>query len=84
MLIPDASRLVGGKYRIRTCEGCYTLAVFETAAFSRSANFPSSKRVRKNTNFSHCMMSNGDFLLMCNVWRMVYAIIKRQISKKTS
>ena len=41
----------GGKYRIRTCEGCYTLAVFETAAFSRSANFPSSKRVRKNTLF---------------------------------
>lgn len=43
---------VGGKYRIRTCESFYTLAVFETAAFSRSANFPSSKRVRKNTIFS--------------------------------
>lgn len=51
MQISVASRLVGGKYRIRTCEGCYTLAVFETAAFSRSANFPSSKRVRKNTFF---------------------------------
>ena len=42
---------LGGKYRIRTCESFYTLAVFETAAFSRSANFPSSKRVRKNTLF---------------------------------
>lgn len=52
-----------GKYRIRTCESFYTLAVFETAAFSRSANFPSSKRVRKNTLFSHCAMRKGDFFV---------------------
>ena len=53
---------LGGKYRIRTCESFYTLAVFETAAFSRSANFPSSKRVRKNTLFSVCPMRGRFFL----------------------
>ena len=40
MQVIDFNRYNGGETGIRTLEGCYTLLVFKTSAFNRSAISP--------------------------------------------